>query len=125
MKRDIHQRLRYELRAANLSAPPKVEELERLPYLNAVISEGLRFGYGVSTRLARIAPDRVLKYADWEIPPGTPVGMTSVLIAQNADIFPNPSKFDPERWVDPAERRRLERYYQPFSRGTRSCLGIK
>ena len=125
MNSDIHQRLRHELQAASLSDPPRIEELERLPYLYAVINEGLRFSYGVGTRLARIAPDRVLKYADWDIPSGTPVSMTNLHIAQNADIFPDPGKFDPERWIDPVKRRGLERYYQPFSRGTRNCLGIK
>ena len=121
----ILQTLREELRAARLSDPPMLEQLERLPYLHAVITEGLRHSYGVSTRLARIAPDRVLKYADWDIPPGTPVGMTNFLIFRNEDIFPNPRQFVPERWIDPTERRRLEKYFQPFSRGTRNCLGLK
>jgi cytochrome P450 len=31
--------------------------LETLPYLTAVIKEGLRLTYGISTRLARIDPD--------------------------------------------------------------------
>ena len=125
MNPDILQRLRKELRAAELSDPPALDQLEKIPYLHAVISEGLRHSYGASTRAARVAPDRVTKYADWEIPAGTPVGMTNVLIARNEDIFPKARDFDPQRWVDPADRWRLEKYYQPFSRGTRHCLGIK
>lgn len=46
------------------------KELEQLPYLTAVIHEGLRLSYGTTTHLQRIAPDQVLKFNDWEIPPG-------------------------------------------------------
>ena len=100
-------------------------DLEKLPFLTAVAMEGLRLSYGVATRLARIAPDRVLEYGNWKIPPGTPVSMTNLLIFQNEDLFPNAMAFVPERWMDPAERRRLDKYFQPFSRGTRNCLGLK
>lgn len=87
--------------------------------------EGLRLSNGVSTRLARVAPDRSIYFRDWEIPKGTPVGMTSTLIHQNPDIFQQPLEFIPERWLDPQERQRLERYLVPFSKGTRQCAGIK
>ena len=100
-------------------------DLEKLPYLTALIMEGLRLSYGVATRLARIAPDRVLEYGDWKIPPGTPVSMTNLLIFQNEDIFPSALSFVPDRWMEPAERKRLDKYFQPFSKGTRNCLGIK
>jgi cytochrome P450 len=99
--------------------------LEKLTYLTAVILEGLRLGYGTSTRLQRVAPDRVIKYEDWEIPPGTPVSMTSVLMHHNEDKFPNSHNFDPERWMDPKERQRLDKYMVAFTKGTRQCLGIK
>ena len=123
----ILQRLREEILTVqpNPTQPIKFSSLERLPYLTGIILEGLRLGYGVSTRLPRIAPDRVIKYKDWEIPPGTPVGMTSVLIHQNESVFPEPARFNPDRWVDLKERQRLEKYLASFSRGTRQCLGIK
>lgn len=105
--------------------PAKLQQLEKLPYLTAVIMESLRLSNGVSTRLARIAPDRSIYFQEWEIPKGTPVGMTSTLIHQNPEIFPEPYEFVPERWLDPAERQRLEKYLVPFSRGSRQCAGIK
>ncbi len=123
----ILQRLRDEIRAVqpDSSQPAPLRKLEQLPYLTSVILEALRLGYGVSTRSPRSAPDRVIKYKDWEIPPGTPVGMTPVLMHQNEEKFPEPEKFNPERWVDPAERQRLDKYMVAFSKGTRQCAGIK
>jgi cytochrome P450 len=87
--------------------------------------ESLRLSNGVSTRLARAAPDRSLYFHGWEIPKGTPVSMTSTLIHQNSDLFPQPFEFIPERWLDPKDRKRMERYLVPFSRGSRQCAGIK
>ena len=103
----------------------KWHDLEKLPYLTAVITEGMRLSYGLATRLARIAPDRELEYGDYTIPRGTPVSMTNMLIFQNEDIFPEALSFIPDRWMDPEERRRLDKYYQPFMKGPRNCLGFK
>lgn len=124
---DMLQKLCAELKTVDLSSQNghKLPQLERLPYLFAVINEGLRLSYGVVSRLARIAPDRFIEYREWKIPPGTPVGMSSGLIHLDPNAFPQPHAFDPERWMDPADRRRLEKYLVPFSKGTRGCLGLK
>jgi cytochrome P450 len=121
------RRLRDEIKSImpDLHQPAKLQQLEKLPYLTSVIMEALRLSNGVSTRLARVAPDRSIYFQDWEIPKGTPVGMTSTLIHQNPDIFQQPLEFIPERWLDLQERKRLERYLVPFSKGTRQCAGIK
>jgi cytochrome P450 len=114
---------------------PKWSELEKLVYFGAVITEGIRLSYGVATRLARIAPDEVMLYRGvWKeekielpIPPGTAVGMTSVLIHANETLFPNADQFMPERWLteDSARRTDLDKYMLSFSRGSRQCIGIK
>lgn len=124
---DKLERLRAEIRSImpDPHQPAKLQQLERLPYLTSVIMESLRLSNGVSTRLARIAPDRSIYFQDWEIPKGTPVGMTSTLIHQNPDLFSQPLEFIPERWLDPKERQRMERYLVPFSKGSRQCAGIK
>jgi cytochrome P450 len=62
-----------------------------------------------------------------EIPAGTPVGMTATLIHNHPELFPNPKKFQPERWLDEQGRRHhhLDKYVLSFSRGSRQCIGIK
>ncbi|EON70045.1 hypothetical protein W97_09313 [Coniosporium apollinis CBS 100218] len=125
---DKLQRLKSELEMLmpDLCSPVKLRELEQLPYMSAVLSEGLRLSYGVSSRLQRIAPAEELKFHDWTIPPGTPVGMTSVLMHHNPSIFPNPDTFLPERWLEPApDNRPLDRYLVSFTKGSRQCIGIK
>lgn len=96
--------------------------LEQLPFLTGVVREGLRLSPGVSTRLARVAPDRDLFYDQWRIPAGTPVGMTVLLMHLNEDVYPQPKTFNPDRWSD--EAKRSDKTFAPFSRGTRICLGM-
>lgn len=51
--------------------------------------------------------------------------MTAYIQHHNEAIFPDSHKFIPERWLDPVERRRLEKYMVAFSRGSRQCVGMK
>ncbi len=44
----------------------------------------------------------------------------------NPRIFPNPTVFDPERWIDAAkDGHRLDKYRVAFGKGSRQCLGMK
>ncbi|RYP85423.1 hypothetical protein DL769_000976 [Monosporascus sp. CRB-8-3] len=103
---------------------------QRSPYLGAVILEGLRLGHGLSSRAPRIPRDEDLVYRkgvyEYVIPRGTPIGMTSVHVHLNEDIFPDAEKFMPERWLDENGQRRrdLEKYLMAYSRGSRMCQGI-
>ena len=100
-----------------------LQQLEKLPYLTAVIKEGLRLAYGVSVRLPRSAPDTALRFKDWVIPKGTPVSMSAVLQHENEVVFPEPRSFKPERWLED-KLGKLDRYLVSFNAGSRICLGI-
>lgn len=89
---DVLKRLREELRQPMANWPTRVPswaELERLPFLQAVIKEALRYvlshlfrfvpriahlthsvDFGVMTRLPRISPDVPLQYKHYIIPAG-------------------------------------------------------
>ena len=123
---EILYRLRTELAGlSNLNSQWSLRELEQLPYLTAVILEGLRLNPGLATRLARIAPDRDLVFDKWIIPSGSPVGMTTFLMHRDEKLYPNPETFDPERWMDEGRKRKADKTFAPFSRGTRNCLGMQ
>lgn len=49
--------------------------------------------------------------------------MTSWLMHRNPDAFPDPEKYDPERWLDPARAFYLDKFLVPFSKGRRICIG--
>ncbi|KAK2763202.1 hypothetical protein FQN54_009838 [Arachnomyces sp. PD_36] len=100
-------------------------ELEKLPYMNGVVNESLRFAHGVVGRLARVARDESLTYKDHVIPAGTPMSASAYIIHRDPSIFPNPERFDPDRWIKAAERgEKLTQYIVAFSKGSRGCVGI-
>jgi cytochrome P450 len=121
--------LRKELKEAipDPNEPLDWNKLEKLPYLTGVIKESLRLGNGTTTRLQRIAPDETLIYKDpntgkvWEIPPGTPISLTSLHIHHDENIFADPESFRPERWIENPE---LEQVLLTFSKGSRQCVGM-
>lgn len=91
----------------------------------AVIKEGLRLSFGVIGRLPRVVTEPGATFHDHYLPPGTIVGMSSWLMHRNPDIFTDPMKFDPERWLKSVEEyRRLDHHLVPFGRGTRQCVGM-
>lgn len=120
---DILLRLKQELSDAipHSQVTPSWTQLENLPYLSAVIKEGLRLSHGTSNRLPRVSKTS-MKYKEWTIPPNTPIGMSPMLIHQTEELFPNNRNFDPERWLQP-ESKGLERYILTFGKGPRGCLG--
>lgn len=123
---DILAKMQAELKTIMPSkdTKPQWQQLEQLPYLSAIVNEGLRMSYGTTHRLQRISPDSALKYKQWTIPAGTPVGMTAMLLHNDPNNFPCPRKFDPERWLQPSANQ-LSKYLVSFSKGSRQCLGMK
>ncbi|KAE8139946.1 cytochrome P450 [Aspergillus pseudotamarii] len=105
------------------SSFPPWATLEQLPYLIAVVQEGLRLCDLVTHWISRQFPDQPLQCRGIFMPANTTVGMTAMFTHLNETISPEPRVFRPERWLGP-DGKRLERYLVPFNRGTRSCLGM-
>ncbi|KAI9706760.1 MAG: hypothetical protein M1820_004730 [Bogoriella megaspora] len=139
-KPDIASKLREHLQRVLVGGEiPSWSALEQVSYLSATVQEGLRLMQGTVSRLQRIAREplvfrnqcawgnAVTEQKEWVIPAGTPVGMTSVQIHHNPDIFPDPLEFVPERWLDENGHRRkdLDQYMFSFSKGSRQCLGMQ
>lgn len=69
---EVHKRLQEELTVAMpvADAIPSLSKLSQLPYLNAVIEEGLRVSLPVLSRSPRVFQDHAVQYKEWVIPPG-------------------------------------------------------
>lgn len=101
-------------------------EADSLPYLAAVIQETIRLHPGVLSRQMRVSPEVPILYADkaagreYAVPPGAVYSMSPLDVHMNADYFPEPYEFRPERWI---ENPSLSKYFLGFGRGSRNCLG--
>lgn len=117
--RKIFETLTQELKEA-IPDPQRLPHwavLEKLPYLNSVVHEGLRLSYGASGRSSRIATEEDLVYkGEWQgrslrhvIPRGYAIGMSAYISHHDEALFPESDKFKPERWLDLQHRKELDR----------------
>jgi cytochrome P450 family 135 len=86
--------------------------------LDAVIKETMRIRPVVAVVGRRLhAP---LQIGEWSLPAGIMVAPNIELVHRRSDLYPNPDRFDPDRFID----RQTETYeWLPFGGGVRRCLG--
>lgn len=107
-----------ELETVLQGAPPTIEQLQQLPLLERVIKESLRILPPVPWN-ARVT-SQPTSLGGYELPTGTEVFVSIYHTHHLPPIFPNPEKFDPQRW----ETKEPTMYeYNPFSAGSRICIG--
>jgi cytochrome P450 len=101
--------------------------LEKLPLLTSTIKEGLRMSHGVLGRLPRVAPSGGWNFEGSYVPTGTIISSSAPVVHNDPAIFPNPYLFVPDRWIkqDGSYNVAMEQNLMAFSKGQRSCIGIK
>ncbi len=115
---DVHDKLLHELNS--LADNSEASEIAKLPYLTAVCQETLRIYPIVISGFFRIlkAPFQVMGY---QLEPGTPLIPSIYLTHHREDIYPEPKRFRPERFL---ERQFSQYEYLPFGGGNRRCIGM-
>jgi len=114
----------------------KFDQVKDFPYLNAVISEVLRYRPTSALGLPRLVPKggaticgeffkegTVLSVPSCTPPPRPPsLDLTIDTIHHNDAAFPEADRFLPSRWLN-GKRSSSEKYFIPFSYGPRACVG--
>lgn len=131
---DVHARLTAEIRSAfatdnNITITSTANGL--LPYLDAVLQEGLRVYHPAPLFSGRVAPSGGDTVAGVYLPAGTRVSCPIGVAALSSYNFTQAGRFAPERWLrrddDTLEEFRGDNrgnIFQPFSYGTRNCIGL-
>ena len=114
-------RLHEELRGVLGGRAPEIRDLERLPFLQAVVNEVLRL-YPPAYLLARtsVAPSNIGGY---DFPTGTTVLASQWVMHRDARYYDDPDSFRPERWLDGLMGQLPPGAYFPFGDGPRRCIG--
>ncbi|XP_046482187.1 probable cytochrome P450 6a13 [Neodiprion pinetum] len=124
---DIQDRLRKELREMKAANKGEItfEGLQGMKYLDMVLQETLR-KHPIVPQLERVS------VRPYELP-GTnvvlPVGSKCIIpiyaLHHDPEFWPNPSKFDPERFSEEGKAKQTPYTFMPFSIGPRTCIGSR
>lgn len=98
---------------------------DQLPYLDAIVREGLRCFPPIPMSFPRYVPTNGRTISGFWVPGGTIVSAQPYTLHKNESAFPKPLEFVPERWLSEKGVSEREEMYFPFSRGSRGCLGRK
>lgn len=103
-----------------LSHPVQFKEAQQMPYLQAVMKEGMRLHSAVGLPLWRTVPAEGLRLGGRFFPPGTEVGLNAWVAHYNPDVFDEPYAFRPERWIeaekgDNSKLKEMDGYFLPVS----------
>ena len=100
---------------------PVADDVERLPYTRAVLSESMRL-YPPAWIVTRQAKHDV-EVGGRRVPAGGVVMMSQWVTHHDARWWPRPDEFDPSRWLADPQPDRPRYAYFPFGGGARSCIG--
>jgi cytochrome P450 len=115
----LHEELDSVLHDDNTA--PTAKDISKLEYTHRVFAESMRL-YPPSWAIGRQAIEDC-KIGNYDIPVGSSILMSQYLMHHDPRYFPEPERFDPERW-NPQERTKRPRFsYFPFGGGVRSCIG--
>lgn len=117
----VHEELHDIFGDSNDSATTK--EISNLKYLDRVIKEALRLYPSAPGFLRKLSED--IQIDEYMIPKGCVIALNSFITHRHPDFWPNPEKFDPDRFLPEMSKNRHPYAYIPFSAGPRNCIGQK
>lgn len=118
---DIQDRARAEIAAVLGDRTPGAADLDRLPYLTQVLKEAMRL-YPAAPVIGRrsVAAAEVDGHT---IPAGADVIVAPWVTHRHPAYWPDPERFDPDRFTPEAEAGRPRYAWLPFGGGPRACIG--
>ncbi|MEB3341388.1 cytochrome P450 [Okeania sp.] len=113
----VREKLRSEL--GNVRDKSDKVAITKLPYLSAVCQETLRIYPIAINGFPRIV-QKPVEIMGYQLEPGMVAIVPIYLTHHREDIYPEPKKFKPERFL---ERQFSPYEYLPFGGGSRRCIG--
>ena len=116
-ERRFHEEIDHELQGRL----PAYGDVPRLRYVEMVLAESMRL-YPPAWAMGRYARAD-FRLGEFFLPAKTTVLMSQFITHRDARFFPEPLRFDPERFTPEAKSRRTKLTYFPFGAGVRQCIG--
>jgi cytochrome P450 len=121
-----HPEWQEKVRAESLALgaePPDMADLDTLVSLDLVIKESMRLVTPVPSLVRRTVRDTDL--LGHHVPSGTLVSVTPWVNHLLPEYWPDPHRFDPERFAEGRREDKVHRYaWMPFGGGVHKCIGM-
>lgn len=117
---DVEARLHAEVDALP-DRLPSAADLPRLDYTAQVLAESMRL-YPPIWMMAR-RPRTKQRLGQYVIPAGGTVIVSPYVVHHDPRYYPDPDRFDPDRWLPESIATRPRFAYLPFGSGPRKCIG--
>lgn len=102
--------------------PPALTDLPALPYTLRVIKEALRlYPPAWVLNVRRAAADTTV--GGYAVRRGDQLWLSPYVTHRRPHLFPDPERFDPDRWTPEREKALPKFAYMPFGGGPRVCIG--
>ena len=98
-----------------------MDDVTRLPYTRMVLAESMRLYPPAWVVGYRAVDDCTV--AGWHVPARSLCVMSQFIVHRDARWFPDPERFDPDRWSADRQAERPRFAYFPFGGGPRQCIG--
>lgn len=117
---DMERRLHEEVDSVLAEGPITAERVPQLVFTRRLVSETLRL-YSPAWLVTRKAVADVT-LGEFTLPAGTDVIWSAYALHRDPDIYPDPLRFDPDRWL-PERPQPPKGAFIPFGSGKRMCMG--
>ena len=118
---EVVERLEAELEEVLHGQPPRAEDFERLEYTRRIVTEAMRL-YPPAYGFGREALEDC-EIGGYHVPAGSTLFMMPWIIHRDPRWYPDPLRFDPDRWTPEFTKSLPSFGYIPFGGGPRRCIG--
>lgn len=108
----------------NLKKKPNYADLQELKFMDRCIKETLRI-YPSVHYISRQLGEALTVSSGYRLRKGTTVHLHIYDTHHSPQVYPDPEKFDPDRFLPENVQNRHPFAYLPFSAGPRNCIGQK
>jgi cytochrome P450 family 6 len=124
---DIQETLRNEINTVLAKHNDEVtyDGMMEMTYMENVLNETLRKYPPVPLLNRQCTKDYVVPNTSIRLEKGIVVGISSLGLHNDPEYFPNPEKFDPDRFSEENKKSRPAFTWIPFGEGPRVCIGLR
>jgi cytochrome P450 len=117
----VQRDLQTEVDSVLAGRPPQATDLDQLACTRRVITETLRLYPPVWLLTRRATVD--VELGPYLVPAGSAVCYSAYAVHRDPSLYPDPDRFDPDRWLPGRQDTPSRAAYIPFGAGKRGCIG--